>query len=215
MPRSFWTHNRIINLVAFAACVLAVASGAFTYWLIANILNHSSVESALQTLVADIAVIEIVTITIILTVAQVGKRLLQRNQSLERRQQAILDALSDCVIEIDEHDRIVSVNPACRQIFANTPETMRGQPINRWLDLTPLGAQPTVVHAQRTNGEDFAAEVAASHFTIDAHGARRHTVLSIRDVDERVQRQRLNDSNLRQFADVVTQVALLRAGHAT
>lgn len=119
----------------------------------------------------------------------------RRLAALARRQQAILDNILDPVVTLDAQGRVLEFNQAASRLA--TPD---GAPVAVGLSgQALLGLPPAALEQRqecrlhRTDGSDFAAEVAGSAWHDAEH---RHLTLVLRDLTERRQVERMKDEFL-------------------
>ena len=142
----------------------------------------------------------------------------------EENSRTVIDNVLDGIITIDEHDRILSFNAACEDLFGYTAAEVIGQPISLLMpdptysehdryvsEYLPMDAGAREVNARRKDGTRFAADLSVSAFEVDG---KSHYTGIVRDITRAKQAEasrqkllkRLTDSNteLERFAYVAS-----------
>lgn len=104
----------------------------------------------------------------------------------ESRFRALLEALPEAVLIVDEAGHVTFANRQVQAAFGYTPEELRGRPLAALLPalLDDWNGAPGVLYGRRKDGGEFSAEV--THSSIEADGGAR-AIVTIRDVTERKQ----------------------------
>lgn len=114
----------------------------------------------------------------------------------ELGRETLLDELDDAILILDEHDRVIELNPAGEQLFDVSVDQARGESLSTVLPglSTALDQETTTVELEH-GGSRRQYDVRISQLS-RGYGTLSGTVVSLRDVTEqRQQRQRLEVLN--------------------
>ncbi len=125
-----------------------------------------------------------------------------RNVAVERRLAAMLRAMPDAVLAVNERGEIEQANPAAERLFGYAAEEWPGLPMERLVPedalerhrqgfarqlKEPAGGplRDMQVRARRKDGSVFPCELSISDYRDESHGGSRHFIVVVRDISAR------------------------------
>ena len=138
---------------------------------------------------------------VLVSIQELGE--MRLNVALKEREaelRAIWETVSDAIVIVDEHLRIVSSNPAAARLFGPSREQLLGRPITDYIPKFPAVATDARLElwAQSENGRAIPVEVAIAA----REGPRRALLAVIVDMSERRREQAEHDEALLRFDEI-------------